>query len=276
MGNEEEFRSTVIAEVAHEALALLGTRQQIQPFSSQFPTFDLADAYDVAERIRTARMGRGEKPAGRKIGFTNRATWASFGISAPIWGYVYDSTVADLDDNAASFSVAALPEARIEPEIVLHLARAPQLGMNERELFGCIDWIAHGFEIVCSIFPHWRFKAADAVAAFGMHSALLVGTRHEIARNREVLLDSLSNFTIELAGNSGTRRGHAQGILGGPLSAFRALVDVLAQYPNSIPLEAGEVVTTGALTEPMPLVAGEVWSTQVFGIDLKGLRLLVE
>jgi hypothetical protein len=36
---------------------------------------------------------------------------------------------------------------------VLHLASAPQADMNERELFGCVDWIAHGFEIVSSPLP---------------------------------------------------------------------------------------------------------------------------
>lgn len=273
--NEDDFRSTVIDEVAREALAVLGTRQQVQPFSSHFPTLDLADAYAVAERVRIARVDRGEKAIGRKIGFTNRAIWASFGISAPIWGYMYDSTVVDLDANAGSFSVASLPEPRVEPEIALHLARAPVRDMSERELFGCVDWVAHGFEIVSSVFPNWRFKAADAVAAFGVHSALIIGDKRETTQDPETLFGALSRFTIELSGNTGTKKGKAQDVLGGPLSSLRALVEALSTHPISAPLQAGEIVTTGTLTDAMPLVAGEVWSTRLEGIDLKGLRLLI-
>jgi hypothetical protein len=49
----------------------------------------------------------------------------------------------------------------------------------------CIDWVGHGFEIVQSIFPEWKFSAADTVAAFGLHGALLIGARHSIAAHAE-------------------------------------------------------------------------------------------
>jgi 2-keto-4-pentenoate hydratase len=32
-------------------------------------------------------------------------------------------------------------------------------------------------------------------------------------------------------------------------------------------------VTTGTLTEAMPVVAGQTWSTTLSGISMKGLRL---
>ena len=45
--------------------------------------------------------------------------------------------------------------------------------------------MGHGFEIVQSIFPEWKFSAADTVAAFGLHGALLIGARHSIAAHAE-------------------------------------------------------------------------------------------
>jgi 2-oxo-3-hexenedioate decarboxylase len=47
--------------------------------------------------------------------------------------------------------------------------------MDETALLACIDWVAHGFELVQSIFPGWKFSAPDAAAAFGLHGALLIG-----------------------------------------------------------------------------------------------------
>jgi 2-oxo-3-hexenedioate decarboxylase len=43
--------------------------------------------------VRSLREARGEKVLGRKIGFTNRTIWEQYGVYAPIWGYVYDTTV---------------------------------------------------------------------------------------------------------------------------------------------------------------------------------------
>ena len=115
------------------------------------------------------REARGEIPMGRKIGFTNRTLWAEYSAGGPIWGYVYEQTVHNLADLGKTFSLAGLAEPRIEPEIVFKLALAPDPDMDETALLGCIDWVGHGFEIVQSIFPGWKFSASDTVAAFGLH-----------------------------------------------------------------------------------------------------------
>ena len=133
------------------------------------------------------RESRGEMPVGRKIGFTNRTIWAEYNVYAPIWGYVYDRTVHDLAEIGDTFSLVNLAEPRIEPEIVFRLAVAPVPGMDEKTLLAGVDWVAHGFEVVQSIFPGWRFSAPDTVAAFGLHGALLIGPRHPIARGCRAL-----------------------------------------------------------------------------------------
>ena len=38
-------------------------------------------------------------------------------------------------------------------------------------------------------------------------------------------------------------------------------------------LGAGEVVSTGTLTDAYPVAPGEAWSTEFEGIDLSGLRV---
>ena len=81
--------------------------------------------------------------------------------------------------------LVGLAEPRIEPEIVFRLAAAPTPGMDERALLGCVDAVAHGFEVVQSIFPGWGFTAPDAVAAFGVHGALLLGPWHPVAAHEE-------------------------------------------------------------------------------------------
>jgi 2-oxo-3-hexenedioate decarboxylase len=50
---------------------------------------------------------------------------------------------------------------------------------------------------------------------------------------------------------------------------------VLAQQSRSQPLQAGELVTTGTLTQALPIRAGETWSTRLEGIDLPGIALVM-
>jgi 2-oxo-3-hexenedioate decarboxylase len=260
--------------IAAELLGLLGAGRQVVPFTERDAGFGLADAYAVSARLTALRRSRGETPVGRKIGFTNRTVWSGHGISGPIHAPMYDTTVRDIAPGGDAFALAGLPEPRIEPELVLHLARAPEPGMDEAALFGCVDWVAHGFEIVFSIFPGWRFGAADAAAAYGVHAALLLGPRHWVEKDRPWWFDALSRFGVTLAREGGGAvEGHATNVLGGPLSALRFLVEEIARFPQSAPLAAGEIVTTGTLTEAMAAVPGETWRSALDGAPLEGLRL---
>jgi 2-oxo-3-hexenedioate decarboxylase len=260
--------------VAEEAVAVLGTGRQVEPFSSRLSSFALDDAYRVTAQVRRLRQERGEEPLGRKIGFTNRTIWSEYNVFAPIWGYVYTSTVRDLADDGGTFSLAGLAEPRIEPEVMFRLAAAPDPDMDERALLACIDSLAHGFEIVQSIFPGWRFSPADTVAGYGLHGALLVGPWQSITSDRDDWLRRLATFAIDLSRDGAiVDRGQAENVLGGPLSALRHLVALLADDDANPPLAAGEIVTTGTLTRAFPVAPGETWSTRPVGIPLDGITV---
>src|SRR5262245_617090 len=151
-----------IDAVASAAFAALDSGRQIAPFSSRLGSFSLDDAYRVTDAVRRLREARGERVVGRKIGFTNRTIWAEYGVCAPIWGFVYDRTVRDLADIGDPFFLSGLAEPRIEPEIVFGLATAPEPDMDEAALLTCVNWVAHGFELVQSIFPDWKFEIGRA------------------------------------------------------------------------------------------------------------------
>jgi 2-keto-4-pentenoate hydratase len=117
-----------------------------------------------------------------------------------------------------------------------------------------VDWVAHGFEIVQSIFPQWQFSPADTVAANGVHGALLIGPRHTIGCHVEEWQKALAAFDINLFCDGRLiDQGHSENVLGGPVSALRHLIGLLARDAINTPLAAGEIVTTGTLTG-----AGEV------------------
>jgi 2-oxo-3-hexenedioate decarboxylase len=254
-----------------ELLQALDAGAPVAAFTTRPGGLSLADACRVTAEIRALREARGERVVGRKIGFTNRTIWDEYNVHAPIWGYVYDTTLHAIAALPGGFALGRLPEPRIEPEIAFGLKRAPQPGLDDAGILGCIAWMAHGFEVVQSPYPAWRFEAADTVAAFGLHGALLLGPRVPVTGDLDALARALSGFTITLSRNGAVAdRGAAANVLDGPLAALRHLVEVLAADPASPPLAAGEIVTTGTLTRALPIAPGETWSTELHGLDLPG------
>src|SRR6202022_1841128 len=233
--------------IAAEAFAALGNARQIRPFSSRPQGLSVDNAYRVTPLVRQMYEAGGAKALGRKIGFTNRTIWQQYGVFAPIWGYVFDRTVHDLA-GVETLPLALFSEPRIEPEIMFGLAAAPSAPMDETALSSCIAWVALG--------------------------ALLIGPRHPFAPRAAEWQRTLSAFEIDL--NCDGRlidRGHAENVLGGPLSALRHLTSLLASDPPKPPLPAGEIVSTGTLTKAMPIVPGEVWSAAPNGIALDAIQL---
>ena len=253
-------------EIADIVLAAAEERRQIAPFAG----LSMVSAYRVAGRVRDARLGDGARVVGRKIGFTNRGIWDEYGVHAPIWGYVYDRTLHDMAEPARA---ADFLEPRIEPEIVFGLAAPISAHMGLAEIAAAIGWVAHGFEIVHSLYPGWRFSAPDTVAAFGLHGGLWIGARRPLAADDAGRLES---FAIRLMRDGvEVDRGQGRNVLDGPLQALRHLAQTLAGDAEHPPLGAGEIVTTGTLTRAFPIAPGEVWTTALSGLDLPGARLAV-
>lgn len=262
--------------IATELLEALDGNAMIGTITGRDPGFDADAAYLVSAEILRRRRARGERPVGRKVGFTNRTIWAEYGVSSPIWACVYDSTVTFLEEAAGSLAIGHLAQPRIEPEIVLHFKSAPRPTADEGELLSSIDWIAHGYEIVQCHFPDWKFQAADTIAAFGLHGALVVGPRQPVEGLADVIR-KLRTFTITLAKNGQVEaRGGGWNVLESPLLAAAHLLHVLKDQPRFEPIQAGELVTTGSLTSPPRIRAGETWKTELSGIELPGLHLHLE
>jgi 2-oxo-3-hexenedioate decarboxylase len=68
-------------------------------------------------------------------------------------------------------------------------------------------------------------------------------------------------------------RGVGANVLGSPALALAHLARLLAEQPNAPKLAAGEIVTTGTVTDAWPVAAGEVWTSDYGSLGIKGLAL---
>jgi 2-keto-4-pentenoate hydratase len=171
--------------------------------------------------------------------------------------------------------LSGLVQPRIEPEICFKLKAPLPPSANPEELLRAVDWIGHGFEVVQCHFPDWKFAIADTIADGGLHARYIVGPRLPVETGSEAALARrLATFTITLFkdGEAMADGGGAE-VLGSPLHALAHLAELLASMPDHQPLEAGELITTGTLTDALPISPGEIWSTQIDGLDLAGFKL---
>jgi len=144
-------------------------------------------------------------------------------------------------------------------------------------MLDAVAWIAAGFEIVHSVFPGWKFRAPDCTAAFGLHGKLVVGPRWTVGDDeRDALAAQLPAFRLTLRRNgSVVETGVGANVLDSPANALAHLRDVLASQSLFPSLAAGEVVTTGTVTDAWPVAKGEVWSSDYGSLPVRGLTLTI-
>jgi 2-oxo-3-hexenedioate decarboxylase len=222
-------------------------------FSERYPGLTAEQGYAAARALHQHRLAQGWKPVGRKIGFTNRTLWERYGVHEPMWGTVYDRTLIEARRNQATVPLAGLAQPRIEPEIAFKLKKVPR---SADELPECLEWMAHSVEIVQCHHPDWKVTIADCTADNGLHGRLVLGTPLPIRG-----LDALPTVEAKLfKGDRQVDRGVGANVLGSPLLALGFLVRLLGDQ-----LQAGEIITTGVLTDAHPVSAGETWRTEVTG-----------
>lgn len=265
-----------VAGIASRLIRAYDTATQIAPITEGDPTFDVAAAYEVLREIEHRReIVQGWRPVGRKIGFTNTTIWERYGVFQPMWAHVWEHSVHRARDGHASLALAPFVEPRIEPEVVFGLKAAPAPATDAVAVLRAVEWIAPGFEIVQSHFPKWRFAAPDCTAAFGLHGALVVGAPTPVTdRNRRALAAALPTFELVLRmGRKVVERGTGSNVLGSPALALAHLARVLATQPQFPPLAAGEIVTTGTITDAWPVAPGQTWSSDYGALGIGGLTL---
>ena len=256
-----------IEEIADEISSAILLAKQVEPFSKRGLVLSLQEAYDVARIVRK-KLGPTEI-VGRKIGFTNRNIWSTYGVDEPIWGPITTGSVSFFESNFLKVDLSQFCEPRIEPEVVVCLKKKPQHGSTDPEIY--LDWIAPGFEIVDSIYPNWKFSLTDAIASGGLHGCLLVGKKFKVNHRTE---RDLTEVKIRLykSGNF-EEEGSGANVLEGPISAVRYLHKGLAKIKNQDPLSAGDIITTGTMTDAKLIFSKEEWSAQFDGAIRSELNL---
>jgi 2-oxo-3-hexenedioate decarboxylase len=251
------------AALARELLASYeSATPQPFPLSGRYPEFDMRDAYAVEGEFRRLRIAAGRTVAGRKVGYANKAMWRALKIETLVWASMYDDTI---HDGASSLVIDDFMSPRLEPEIVFKLKRPLAGEVDAAAALAAVEWMAAGYEIIDCPFPGWQFKPADFVAAYGLHRALVIGGHHGVDPS---MIESLASFKLRLFRNGDFVEE------GGGRNSLRSPALCLAELARaSGGLQAGELISSGTLTDAQPMASGDRWHAEIDGLPLPALDL---
>jgi 2-keto-4-pentenoate hydratase len=194
---------------------------------------------DAAYRIQSINIARaGRRRIGRKIGLTSEAIQRQLSVDQPDVGVLSEGMDVSGDD---MIDIRRLVQPRIEAEVAFVLARPIPDGADLREIETCIDYATVAAEIVDSVIKEWRITLFDTVADNASAGLFALGEQRI----------PLSAFQPALVVMS----------LGDPLNALAWLARTSADQGR--PLQAGEIILSGALGPMVRVAPGDVFDISV-------------
>jgi 2-oxo-3-hexenedioate decarboxylase len=267
--------AAAVAALADEIAAAYAARTPIVAPTAREGGLDLATAYAVEAELSRRRVAGGRRVVGAKAGYANKAVWRALKLDTLAWASMYDDTVTPASSGTAALAVGRMIAPKLEPEIVVRLARAVPAGLDDPvEVLRHVEWLALGFEVIDAPYVDGRFQPADFVAAYGLHAALVVGEPYRPApESLRTVADQLASFTVTLArGDALVAQGGGRNVLRSPALCLAELATA-RDRAGATPLGAGDLVSTGTLTESQPMAAGERWTARADGLPVRSISI---
>lgn len=234
------------------------TATAISPLRHEYPQATIADAYAVQETNRLHWISQGRVPAGAKIGLTAHAVQRQLGVDQPDFGSLYvDMEVCDGDMVAPG----RLIQPKVEAEVAFVLGRSPDPERaTTAHIIDCIAYALPAIEIVDSRVENWDIGIVDTVADNASSGLFVLGTR-------PVKLDAIDLRLCGMVLHSNGQPvsfGAGAACLGNPLHAAGWVTRTMARFGR--PLQAGDIILSGALGPMVPVVGGDQIDVHIAGL----------
>ncbi len=234
---------------AEDILRAERDRKPIPQLSKTFPDMEIEDAYRVQDLWAEARIAKGARVIGHKIGLTSRAMQMASKMTEPDYGRILDD--ARYSDGAR-IKASDFIKPRLEVELAFimgHELKGPNAQVFD--VMRATEFVTPALEII-----DYRTEVPRAIvdtiadnAAFG---AIVVGGRTIRPMDvdiRWVGATLSKNGIIEESGVSAAIMGH-------PAAGIAWLVNKLHAVGGKI--EKGQIVLAGSFTRPVDISSGDV------------------
>jgi len=234
-------------ELASVLLAAERERRDIPPFSDAEPDIDLATAYAAQRAFVQAKLDAGDRLVGYKLGLTSRNKQRAMGVDAPLYGRVTSSMLATYGD---PIPLGRFIHPRVESEIAFLLKQDVTAPATVTSVLASTDLIYGAVDVLDSRYQDFRFTLSDVVADNASAGAFYLGP---IARPQHELELNLIGCVVRVDGEV-TMTAAGAAVMGHPAASVAWLANQLAAEGET--LQAGQLVFSGGVTAPVPVVPG--------------------
>jgi 2-keto-4-pentenoate hydratase len=228
------------------------TKTPIAPLSEGHPGLDVADAYEIQSLWADARIARGDRIIGRKIGLTNETVQQQLGVNEPDYGALWRSNFYEASDGRIEIPTSDFLQPRIEGEIAFLIREdLPGGDVTPDDVLAASEACAVGVEIVDSRIADWRIKLVDTIADNASFGGVVLGPWDKRLPTQDLAALAMK---IHLNGELAAE-GLGSAALGHPANATAWLANKLFQF--GVTLSRGDIVISGAVSKMLPAKAGD-------------------
>jgi 2-oxo-hept-3-ene-1,7-dioate hydratase len=244
MLTEEECRRS-----AEDLLRAERERKAIPQLSRTFPNMEVVDAYRIQDLWAEARIAKGARTVGHKIGLTSRAMQMASKMTEPDYGRILDDA---LYNDGAQIPADKFLKPRLEVELAFIMGEDLEgPGVRIYDVMRVTEFVVPAVEII-----DYRTEVpraiTDTIADNAAFAAMVVGGRPIRPMDvdiRWVGATLSKNGIIEESGVSAAIMGH-------PAAGIAWLVNKL--HAVDAKLKRGHIVLAGSFTRPVDIAQGDV------------------
>lgn len=244
MLSEEQHRRGAAALLRAEV-----ERQPIPQLSETFPTIEIADAYRIQDLWVEARVAKGARVIGHKIGLTSRAMQMASKMTEPDYGRILDDAMYN---DGARIPADRFIKPRLEVELAFIMGEdlcGP--GVRLYDVLRATEMVVPAVEII-DYRTNVPRSITDTIADNAAFAAIVVGGRPVRPMDidlRWVGATLSKNGVIEESGVSAAVMGH-------PAAGIAWLANKL--HAVDAKLSKRDIVLAGSFTRPVDIAAGDV------------------
>lgn len=250
------------------AQALWNAQQQqktIAPVRSIISHNDIDSAYAVQRINIQKRMDLGETIVGKKIGLTSFAVQKQLGVDQPDYGILFDNMHIK---NNGQLPFNKLMQPKAEAEIAFMMGKDLAGDIDITDLIEAIDYATASIEIVGSRVENWDIQITDTIADNASASHFVLGDQQV---NIETL--DLANCAMTMTKNGKiASEGIGSACMDNPLNAALWLAQVMAK--NGTPIQAGEILLSGALGPMVSIAQNDQFTANIEGLGSVSIAII--
>jgi 2-keto-4-pentenoate hydratase len=249
---------SIVTNKIKEYAALLADAEKTgvgtNPLTILDPSLSVTEAYHIQLENIQMKVEQGQKIIGKKIGLTSLAMQKLLGVDEPDYGHLLDSMEVT---NGGRISIEKVLQPKVEAELAFVLKK-DLIGPNVTTLdvLQATDYIVPALEIVDSRVNDWKIKLPDTIADNASSGFYVLGERK--AKVDEINLELLGMVLSK--NNEIVNTGVGAAALGNPATCVAWLANKLSEF--GIPLKAGEIILSGALSAAADAQAGDTFSAR--------------